>query len=132
LRRKGFAFRGTSSRAPWSGSVTAERTTDEALANLPEEARRLVAANERAKAKEDVARYEDMLKNEPAKYWGNPANQQAYRQALERSLVETPVMPAVETQRAAVPAAAPATPTPVPTAVPPVATVSSPGEPALV
>jgi hypothetical protein len=47
-----------------------------------------------------------------AAYWRDPAAQQAYQDAISRSLVEAPVMPTMPAVEA--PAAAPVTPAPVP------------------
>jgi hypothetical protein len=49
------------------------------------EAQQLIAKHDQVKAREDVARYEKMMRENPSEYW-RPENQQAYRQALERSL----------------------------------------------
>jgi hypothetical protein len=80
-----------------------EREVTESMAP---EVRQMIAANERAEAKQAVSRYERMMRENPAEYW-RPENQNAYRQALERSLVGAPVMPMGEPATAP-PATAPA------------------------
>jgi hypothetical protein len=59
------------------------------VSGLSPEAQQLIAQHDRTKAREDVARFEKMMRENPNEYW-RPENQQAYRQALERSLPQAP------------------------------------------
>jgi hypothetical protein len=82
---------------------------------------------ERRVARQEADKYERMMREEPREYWGSQANQDRYREALERSLPPAPsieeapsgegasVVPGAEP--AAAPAAAAATaPIPAPKA----------------
>jgi hypothetical protein len=59
--------------------------SDEKLAGMSPEMRQIISEHDRAKAKEDVGKFERMMRENPSEYW-RPENQQAYRLALERSL----------------------------------------------
>jgi hypothetical protein len=98
------------------GEISAEK-----LAGMSPEMRQIISEHDRAKAKEDVAKFERMMRENPNEYW-RPENQQAYRQALERSLgpqasEQSPQEPtAADDVRAAVLGAAPTAPPAGPTA----------------
>src|SRR5262249_22330624 len=61
------------------------------MADVTPEAYRSIAQAD-PKAQEDVARFERMMRENPTEYW-KPANQEAYRDAIQRSLVEAPTLP---------------------------------------
>jgi hypothetical protein len=96
-------------------SGPAERAHEEAVmrelvGDLTPQARHAQQVAERGAALKDVAKYEQMMREAPGEYW-RPENQAAYREALERSIVEAPAAPA-DGGPAAVPAAAPPAATP--------------------
>jgi hypothetical protein len=92
---------------------------NELVGDLSPQHRAALSASERSQARAEADRFERMMREVPAEYW-KPQNQEAYRQALERSLVEPPATPAdggpADLEMAPAPAAAPATPAPAPTA----------------
>ena len=112
-------------------SAPAERAHDEAslrelVGDLTPQAEHAQRVAERERGQRDAAKFEDMLRDPEGsrKYWANPALQQEYREALERSLVEVPVMP---TAPPAAPSPEPAAPSPAAApAVPPVQPVAAP------
>jgi hypothetical protein len=61
-------------------------------------------------AKDDVGRFETMLRDEPAKYWRSPDLQQQFREAIGRREASMPDAPASGEPPEAAPAAAPADP----------------------
>jgi hypothetical protein len=77
-------------------------------------------------ARQDMARYERMMNEEPRKYWGDPAAQTAYLDAIQRATtspapaappaapVPAPVAPAMPSAPAAEPAATAPVPPPLP------------------
>jgi hypothetical protein len=99
------------------------------------EVKQLIAADDRKKAQEDVAKFEAMIRDPEGsrKYWADPKLQDQYRNALERSIAvpEAPeAAPPADEVRAALlgtapPAAAPAAPAPAAPAAP-----IAPAEPA--
>jgi hypothetical protein len=120
----------------WLGGlpeVVAE-TEQELREEMPPEAQMLIEQHNRSEAKKDVARFEKMMRENPSEYW-RPENQQAYREAIQRSLPQAqapaPQEPsAADEVRAAVlgtgaPTAPPAGPT-APIAPSPAAASSGP------
>jgi hypothetical protein len=86
----------------WLGGlpeVVAE-TEQELRDEMPPEAQMLIEQHDRSEAKKDVARFEKMMRESPSEYW-RPENQQAYRQALERSLGPQARAPAPQESTAA-------------------------------
>jgi hypothetical protein len=61
-------------------------------------------AIERQIAQRDMAKYEDLMRSDPQKYWRDPAAQSAYRDAIERSTMTPPA----NEQPASVPVVEPA------------------------
>jgi hypothetical protein len=104
----------------WLGGLpeAIAETEQELRDEMPPEAQMLIEQHNRSEAKKDVARFEKMMRENPNEYW-RPENQQAYRQAIERSL--GPQAPAPQDQtaadevRAAI-AGTPAAPAPAPAA----------------
>src|SRR5258706_10056007 len=96
-----------------------QQTFNELVGDLSPQHRAALSDAERRQAREEAAKYELMLRENPSEYW-KPQNQEAYRQALERSIaVPVPVAPAAPADGgpAALPAtAAPAAPAPAPAA----------------
>jgi hypothetical protein len=87
----------------------AERAHDQAVlheltGDLSPAATHAIAKAGRESAQVDVAKYEAILKNEPAKYWGSPQIQLAYQNAIRQSLVEAPGALPIETGVPAEPA----------------------------
>jgi hypothetical protein len=91
-----------------------EQTFNELVGDLSPQHRAALSDAERRQAREEADRYERMMREAPAEYW-KPANQAAYRDALERSIaVPVPVAPAAPADGgpAALPATAPPAATP--------------------
>src|SRR5262249_22179877 len=91
------------------------RRTDQLLADAPVEHHRALAQADRAKALEDVAIYERMMREQPQEYW-KLHNQKGYRDAIQRSLVEAPdaapgTFPSIDTAPSSPAAPAAAVPT---------------------
>lgn len=85
-----------------------QQREDALMADLTPEAHRMIARADREKAQGEVARFERMMREQPQEYW-KPENQDAYRAALEASLVEAPVLPPVSLPSMAPPSPAPPT-----------------------
>src|SRR5258707_5570836 len=87
-----------------------QQTFNELVGDLSPQHRAALSDAERRQAREEADKYELMMRENPSEYW-KPQNQEAYRQALERSIaVPVPVAPAAPA------VAPPATPTPEPAA----------------
>jgi len=87
----------------------AEQTFNELVGDLTPQHRAALSDAERRQAREEADKYELMMRENPSEYW-KPQNQEAYRQALERSIaVPVPVAPAAPADGgpAALPATAP-------------------------
>jgi hypothetical protein len=100
-----------------------EAVTRELIGDRTPQAEHAQRVSEREAGQRDAAKYERMMRENPSEYW-RPENQAAYRQALERSLVEVPVMPAAEPPAAPSPepaSPAPAAAAPAPPPIQPVA-----------
>src|SRR6266404_1984061 len=94
-----------------------EQTFKELVGDLSPQHRAALSDAERRQAREEADKYELMMRENPSEYW-KPQNQEAYRQALERSIaVPVPVAPAAPADGG--PAALPATAAPA--ATPPLA-----------
>jgi hypothetical protein len=79
-----------------------------------------LSESERRQAREEADRYERMMRENPSEYWKSE-NQQAYREALERSLPSAPEPVPADAGFGAAPSIAPpaspaAAPVPAPTA----------------
>jgi hypothetical protein len=86
-----------------------EQTFNELVGDLSPQHRAALSDAERRQAREEAAQYERMMRENPSEYW-KPQNQEAYRQALERSIaVPVPAGPAApaDGHPAALPATAP-------------------------
>ena len=100
-----------------------QQTFNELVGDLSPQHRAALSDAERRQAREEANQYERMMRENPSEYW-KPQNQEAYRQALERSIaVPVPVAPAAPADGGPAalpattpPATAPATPAPAPTA----------------
>ncbi len=91
-----------------------EQRFNELVGDLSPQHRAALSDAERRQAREEADRYEQMMRENPSEYW-KPQNQEAYRQALERSIaVPVPVAPAAPADGgpAALPATAPPAATP--------------------
>jgi hypothetical protein len=91
-----------------------EQTFNELVGDLTPQHRAALSDAERRQAREEADQFERMMRENPAEYW-KPQNQEAYRQALERSIaVPVPVAPAAPADGgpAALPATAPPAATP--------------------
>ena len=94
-----------------------EQTFNELVGDLSPQHRAALSDAERRQAREEADQYERMMRENPSEYW-KPQNQEAYRQALERSIaVPVPVAPA---------APADGGPAALPTTAPPLATSCDP------
>jgi hypothetical protein len=86
-----------------------EQTFNELVGDLSPQHRAALSDAEREKGRQEAARFERMMRENPGEYW-KPENQEAYRQALERSIaVPVPAGPAAPADGgpAALPATAP-------------------------
>jgi hypothetical protein len=100
-------------------SAPAERAHEqqvmrELVGDLSPQHRAALSESERRQAREEADKYELMMRENPSEYW-KPQNQEAYRQALERSIaVPVPAPPAAPADGgpAALPATAPPAATP--------------------
>ena len=90
---------------------------NELMGDVTPQARHAISESERARAREDAAKYERMMREQPQEYW-KPENQRAYREALERSLAQEVRVPTVDP--------APAQPAPAPGQAAPTAPPASP------
>jgi hypothetical protein len=92
-----------------------EQTFNELVGDLSPQHRAALSDAERRQAREEADRYERMMRENPSEYW-KPQNQEAYRQALERSIaVPVPVAPAAPADGGpAAPAATPPLTQPAP------------------
>ena len=91
-----------------------QQTFNELVGDLSPQHRAALSDAEREKGRQEAARFERMMRENPGEYW-KPENQEAYRQALERSIaVPVPVAPAAPADGgpAALPATAPPAGTP--------------------
>ncbi len=91
-----------------------EQTFNELVGDLSPQHRAALSDAERRQAREEADSYERLMRENPSEYW-KPQNQEAYRQALERSIaVPVPVAPAAPADGgpAALPATAPPAATP--------------------
>src|SRR5712672_525512 len=87
-----------------------EQTFSELVGDLSPQHRAALSDAERRQAREEADKYELMMRENPAEYW-KPQNQEAYRQALERSIaVPVPVAPAAPAVAPPVDPASPAAP----------------------
>jgi hypothetical protein len=92
-----------------------EQTFNELVGDLSPQHRAALSDAERRQAREEADQYERMMRENPSEYW-KPQNQEAYRQALERSIaVPVPVAPAAPADGGpAAPAATPPLTQPAP------------------
>src|SRR5882672_2676411 len=90
-----------------------EQRFNELVGDLSPQHRAALSDAERRQAREEANQYERMMRENPSEYW-KPQNQEAYRQALERSIaVPVPVAPAAPADGGpALPATAPPAATP--------------------
>ncbi len=86
-------------------------TLRQMIGDLSPAATHAITRADRESARQEITKFERMMREAPQEYW-KLENQQAYRSALERSLIEAPTMPATEAPPAAAPA--PSAPAPAP------------------
>ena len=104
-------FMGDAIMALWGAPIAHEDDADRAMQCALDQLKALEKMNAmwREKGRQEAARFERMMRENPGEYW-KPENQEAYRQALERSIaVPVPVAPAAPADGgpAALPATAP-------------------------
>src|SRR5712672_4550682 len=87
-----------------------EQTFNELVGDLSPQHRAALSDAERRQARDEADKFELMMRENPSEYW-KPQNQEAYRQALERSIaVPVPVAPAAPAVAPPVDPASPAAP----------------------